>query len=285
MATQIRSCPLSRLTIGSASDFHTNVLAAITATTPTVLHIETLEPNYKQLVEQLASVVNRQRSYVSTKKLNELDDLRDNGSGFIFNVLDANKTCLIAAKVDAANRLLAQISAYRGMRNHEYSKQSAELRGMLAVLEAAENAADVETLSLGPEAAENAADVETLSLGPDIEALREVADEFEAAFKAKAAEASAHADQSDLDSKALASDAAKAYENIVQSVNAYAIVQPTDELLGFINEVNGLVEVYAQIANGSTSGGTSPEPAPGEDTGGEGTGGDGSDDGGTPGEV
>ena len=244
MATQIRSCPLSRLTIGSASDFHTNVLAAITATTPTVLHIETLEPNYKQLVEQLASVVNRQRSYVSTKKLNELDDLRDNGSGFIFNVLDANKTCLIAA--------------------HEYSKQSAELRGMLAVLEAAENAADVETLSIGP----------------DIEALREVADEFEAAFKAKAAEASAHADQSDLDSKTLASDAAKAYENIVQIVNAYAIVQPTDELLGFINEVNGFVEVYAQIANGSTSGGTSPEPAPGEDTGG-----DGSDDGGTPGEV
>ena len=165
MATQIRSCPLSRLTIGSASDFHTNVLAAITATTPTVLHIETLEPNYKQLVEQLASVVNRQRSYVSTKKLNELDDLRDNGSGFIFNVLDANKTCLIAAKVDAANRLLAQISAYRGIRNHEYSKQSAELRGMLAVLEAAENAADVETLSIGP----------------DIEALREVADQFEAA--------------------------------------------------------------------------------------------------------
>ena len=269
MATQIRSCPLSRLTIGSASDFHTNVLAAITATTPTVLHIETLEPNYKQLVEQLASVVNRQRSYVSTKKLNELDDLRDNGSGFIFNVLDANKTCLIAAKVDAANRLLAQISAYRGMRNHEYSKQSAELRGMLAVLEAAENAADVETLSIGP----------------DIEALREVADGFEAAFKAKAAEASAHADQSDLDSKTLASDAAKAYENIVQVVNAYAIVQPTDELLGFINEVNGLVEVYAQIANGSTSGGTSPEPAPGEDTDGEGTGGDGSDDGGTPGEV
>lgn len=269
MATQIRSCPLSRLTIGSASDFHTNVLAAITATTPTVLHIETLEPNYKQLVEQLASVVNRQRSYVSTKKLNELDDLRDNGSGFIFNVLDANKTCLIAAKVDAANRLLAQISAYRGIRNHEYSKQSAELRGMLAVLEAAENAADVETLSIGP----------------DIEALREVADQFEAAFKAKAAEASAYADQSDLDSKTLASDAAKAYENIVQIVNAYAIVQPTDELLGFINEVNGFVEVYARIANGSTSGGTSPEPAPGEDTGGEDTGGGGSDDGGTPGEV
>lgn len=269
MATQIRSCPLSRLTIGSASDFHTNVLAAITATTPTVLHIETLEPNYKQLVEQLASVVNRQRSYVSTKKLDELDNLRDNGTGYVFNVLDANKTCLIAAKVDASNRLLPQISSYRKIRSHEYSKQSAELRGMLAVLEAAENAADVETLSIGP----------------DIEALREVADEFEAAFKAKAAEASAHADQSDLDSKALASDAAKAYENIVQVVNAYAIVQPTDELLGFINEVNGFVEVYAQIANGSTSGGTSPEPAPGEDTGGEDTGGDGSDDGGTPGEV
>lgn len=265
MAKQIRSCPLSRLTIGSASDFHTNVLAAITATTPTVLHIETLEPTYKQVVEQLASVVNRQHSYVSTKKLEELDDRRDSGCGFIFNVLDANKTCLIAAKVDAANRLLPQISTYRGIRSHEYSKQSAELRGMLAVLEAAENAADVEALSIGP----------------DIEALHAVADEFEAAFKAKAAEASAHADQSDLDSKTLASDAAKSYEGIVQVVNAYAIVQPTDELLAFINEVNGLVEVYAQIANGSTSGGVSPDPSSGT----EDPAGGGDDEGGSPSEI
>ena len=269
MATQIRSCPLSRLTVGSASDFHTNVYAAITTATPAALHIETLEPAYKTAVDRLCSVVNRQRSYVSTATLERLDDRRDTGSRVVFNLLDAYLKSLVEERAAASERLLAQLSSYKNLERHEYSKQSAELRGMLAVLEAAENAADVETLSIGP----------------DIEALREVADEFEAAFKAKAAEASAHADQSDLDSKALASDAAKAYENIVQIVNAYAIVQPTDELLGFINEVNGFVEVYARIANGSTSGGTSPEPAPGEDTGGEGTGGDGSDDGGTPGEV
>ena len=205
----------------------------------------------------MCSVVNRKRSYVSTATLERLDDRRDTGSRVVFNLLDAYLKSLVEERAAASERLLAQLSSYKNLERHEYSKQSAELRGMLAVLEAAENAADVETLSIGP----------------DIEALREVADEFEAAFKAKAAEASAHADQSDLDSKALASDAAKAYENIVQIVNAYAIVQPTDELL------------YAQIANGSTSGGTSPEPAPGEDTGGEDTGGDGSDDGGTPGEV
>ena len=272
MATQIRSCPLSRLTVGSASDFHTNVYVAITTATPAALHIETLEPAYKTAVDRLCSVVNRQRSYVSTATLERLDDRRDTGntgSRVVFNLLDAYLKSLVEERAAASERLLAQLSSYKNLERHEYSKQSAELRGMLAVLEAAENAADVETLSIGP----------------DIEALREVADQFEAAFKAKAAEASAYADQSDLDSKTLASDAAKAYENIVQVVNAYAIVQPTDELLGFINEVNGFVEVYARIANGSTSGGTSPELAPGEDTGGEDTGGDGSDDGGTPGEV
>ena len=264
MATQIRSCPLSRLTVGSASDFHTNVYVAITTATPAALHIETLEPAYKTAVDRLCSVVNRKRSYVSTATLERLDDRRDTGSRVVFNLLDAYLKSLVEERAAASERLLAQLSSYKNLERHEYSKQSAELRGMLAVLEAAENAADVETLGIGP----------------DIEALREVADQFEAAFKAKAAEASAYADQSDLDSKALASDAAKAYENIVQIVNA--IVQPTDELLGFINEVNGFVEVYARIANGSTSGGTSPEPAPGEDTGGEGTGGDG---GGTPEDI
>ncbi len=272
MATQIRTCPLSKLTIGSASDFHTNVYKAITTATPAVLHVEALEPGYKRVVDDLASVVNRKQSYISTKTLAGIDDKRDNGVGYVFNVLNANTTCLIPEKVDAANRLLPQISSYRRIKDHEYSKQSAELRGMLGVLEAEENAADVATLGIGP----------------DIEALREVAEKFEEAFKAKTLEAAEHADQSDLDSKELAREAQTAYEGIVQMVNAYAIVQPTDELLSFINEVNGLVAAYAQIADGSTSGGTTPEPAPGGETGGDETGDDGDeevDDGGSPGVV
>ena len=251
MATQIRTCPLSELTIGSASDFHTNVYKAITTATPAVLHVEALEPGYKRVVDDLASVVNRKQSYISTKTLAGIDDKRDNGVGYVFNVLNANTTCLIPEKVDAANRLLPQISSYRRIKDHEYSKQSAELR-------------------------------------PDIEALREVAEKFEEAFKAKTLEAAEHADQSDLDSKELAREAQTAYEGIVQVVNAYAIVQPTDELLSFINEVNGLVAAYAQIADGSTSGGTTPEPAPGGETGGDETGDGGDeevDDGGSPGVV
>lgn len=263
---------MSELTIGSASDFHTNVYKAITTATPAALHIEALVPGYKRLVDDLASVVNRKRSYISTKLLDSLDKTRDNGVGYVFNVLDANTTCLIPEKVKAANRLLPQVSSYRKIRYHEYSKQSAELRGMLGVLEAEENAADVATLGIGP----------------DIEALREVAEEFEETFKAKTLEAAEHADQSDFDSKELTREAQTAYEGIAQVVNAYAIVQPTDELLSFIHEVNGLVATYAQIADGSTSGGTAPEPAPGGETGGEETGDDGDeevDDGGSPGVV
>ena len=62
-------------------------------------------------------------------------------------------------------------------------------------------------------------------------------------------------------------------------MNAYALIQPTDEINDFIERVNGIVALYANIAGGSASGGgTTEDPTtPGE--GGEGE--EGKDDEGT----
>ena len=82
-------------------------------------------------------------------------------------------------------------------------------------------------------------------------------------------------DVEDLDSEQVVDQANALYDQIVQTVNAYAIVQPTDELLAFINDLNGIVGIYADIVDGTTSGGSStgtdpeptPEPEPGGDEG------------------
>ena len=59
MAEQITFLSLSNFTIGSTSDFHSNVCKLIDGATPAALHVEDLYPAYKTATGTLASVVNR----------------------------------------------------------------------------------------------------------------------------------------------------------------------------------------------------------------------------------
>lgn len=254
MAEQIKSFGMSQLSIGATSDFHTHVYGLIEAATPAVLHVEELAVRYKQAKETLAGVVNRRTAYVSTAQLREADNTRDNGAGTIINVVGAHEKSLIAAKREAALRLQAELAPYRQIRYHEYSKQTAEGRGMIAVLREADNAAAVTLLGLDDE----------------VDAFEEANNAFEELFKRKAAEESERMPVKDLDSFEVVKEANTLYEQITQIVNAYAIVSPTDEINAFIKDVNGFVGVFARIASGGTSGGTAttePEPTPGEEGG------------------
>ena len=249
MAQQIKSFGMSAMTIGSCSDFHTQVNKLITAATPAVLHVAEKAAAYSDSTALLASIVNRQRSFIATASLAEIDRTRDNAAGVISNVTSAYLTSPVAEKREAAMLLSPQLSAYRGIRNHEYTKQTAETRGMLAVLDDTENAAAVATLGLTEE----------------VEALREANAAFEAKFLEKTEEMSARMVQSDVKSEDAVAEANALYEDIVQTVNAYAIVQPTDEINTFIASVNGLVGTYSAGSSskgGKAEGGDTPEPEP-----------------------
>ena len=151
MATQIKSFGKSRMTIGSCSEFHNNALDLITKTTPAELHIEALEPAYSQAVGQLAGIVNRQRAYISTAQLADTDKVRDNAVGTISSVVIAYQTTPVEDKRQAAMLLDPQLAAYKGIRKHEYSKETAEIKGMLGVLQAEDNQAAVSLLGLDAE--------------------------------------------------------------------------------------------------------------------------------------
>lgn len=263
MATQIRTFAISRLTIGAAGNFHDRVRKAIEAATAEALHIEALAPAYNKIVGQLATIVNRQRSYITTDTLEALDKRRDNGVGSIHNQVDATKNCLVDEKREASAHLRPQLSSYKQIRFHEYAKQTLEVRGMIGVLRDPSNTASV--TALGLEA--------------DIDALEAANEAFDEAFELRTQEAAAHAAVSDLRSADLIDEAATLYDEITRIVNAYAIVQPTDEITGFINTVNGYVSSFSEIVNGGTSSGTTSAGDEGTDPepGGE--------EGGTPGEV
>lgn len=142
------------------------------------------------------------------------------------------------------------MAPYRGIGEHEYSKQTAEVKGLIDLLALPENAAAIELLGMTDE----------------VEGLKEANDDFEANFLSKAAEASGRAAQTGLPSKAVIAKANTLYAEIIQIVNAYAIVQTTDVIDKFIDDLNGLVSLYARIAGASASGGSAPD---GSNPGGE----------------
>ena len=136
MKDQIVSISLSRSTTCSLSSFNNGILDLIEKTTPAALHIESQFPAYKTAVGTLASIVRRRTAFVSTQMLQEADQRRDNGCGTVINAVKAFGTSLVDEKREASKILLPQLAPYKGIGRHEYSKQSAELRGMLSVLNA-----------------------------------------------------------------------------------------------------------------------------------------------------
>ena len=181
--------------------------------------------------------------YREPADMKKADRKRDNAAGTICAVTTDYKTSPVAEKQEAAEFLDPQLSPYRGIRNHEYTKQTAEIKGMLAILALEENVAALQTLGLTEE----------------VEALREANTAFEAAFLAKGLEMNAKSQLSDIDTKTLLNETNALYQEIVKIVNAYAIVDTNAGVREFITKVNGLVGMYANIAGSAQTVGTAPE--------------------------
>lgn len=255
MAEQISSVYFGRATIGAVSNFHSFTKELIEETTPEALHIEGLFPQYKTASETLAGLVNRRTAFVSTALLDEADRLRDRGCGTIVSMVNACKSSLVESKRNAAAMLAPQLVPYKGIRSHEYSKQTAEINGMLSVLDAEANKPFVEALNLKE----------------DIEALRLKASDFDKLFKQRATEMEARMGEKNLNSQEVLKEVNTRYNDLVQRVNAFAIVSPDETINGFISRMNAQIAVFARISGTKPSGGSTVDPTdpgttdPGED--------------------
>lgn len=265
MAKQIKNFNKTQLLIGTQTNFHKKVLTLIGTTTAAALHVEGLEPQYAAAVETLSSIVNRPTTYVATQSRQETDDRRDRFVTVIHQIINAHKNNPIAEKQAASATLSALMAPYRSITRHQYAKETEEINGMLAVLEA------------------HATEAGLLGLTDEVAGLTEANEAFEAVIDEKIAEQQARQAVSDTDSKEATSAANNLYDQIVLTVNAYAIVSPTDEIEGFIDQLNATVAVYAAMIDSTPSSPTTPtdptDPIEPTDPDGDG------DGGGTPGEV
>ena len=258
MAKQIKSFSETQLTAGVRVSFHESVRKLIEKYTPAALRIETQVTVYLDKIEEAQELIRRPTAYASTLILRTDDDLRDRLVGTVSGVIRAHLNSPIEAKAKAANTLSANTAPYKDIQRHQYQQETAEIDGMNRVLD--EYAEEVAALHLEEEAA----------------ALKEANENFKLKFEAKAEEEKARQDNKEVDTYKKLGEVRAVYDEIVQVVNAYAIVQPSDELEGFIDDVNARINLYSNMEGGSSSGktetdekpsGEEPKPeTPGEDT-------------------
>ena len=102
----------------------------------------------------------------------------------------------------------------------------------------------------------------TLNLTEELEALVLKNAQFEVLMSGKLMEEVARTPQTDIETTELRKQLDAQYAEIVQTVNAYAIVQPTDEINGFIAQMNALITLTKRSAASVGKGGKEEEPTP-----------------------
>ena len=263
----------NKFNIDAHNKFNIDVNNAIIQATAAALRVENYATLYAQKIEEESRIVNRQTAMASTVDVSAADRQRDSAVGVIMNLTNAHTTSIIAEKADAAKKLRQLLAPYKGIGNHAYQKETAEINGMVAVLTTGDGATYAATLGMDDE----------------VDALMQANAAFEEAYTRNQEEAATLAALQSVDTKELRAQVDALYQQIVLTVNAVAVLQPTDEVTAFIQKVNGIIYKAEQEMGTSTASKPLPDSPGTGDGGGTDTptdpdaGGDGDDgEGGSP---
>lgn len=232
MANQINQLGMTDLPLAIYCSHHVQTNSLIGAFGTEELHIKNQATAYSASVELLNSIVNRSTTYVSTAQLESADKLRDAALGVVLNIITAHLTTTIESKKKAADYLNAVVAPYRNIKYHERGAETREVAGLIAVLSTDEAQAHVTTLHLTEE----------------LEALIVKNTEFEIIMSGKVVEEANRTPQTEIKTEELRKQIDAQYAEIVQTVNAYAIVQPTETLTNFITQMNALITLTKRSA-------------------------------------
>lgn len=224
---RIKSFGMKRLPLGLYCSHHADTNALIAEIGAEVLHIEELAAEYDRLVELLGSIVKRATAYVSTSLLGEADRKRDNALGIILNIITAHLTNQVEDRLAAAQVLDVLVAPFRKIRNHGKGAETREVALLLELFDTEEARAHIATLSLDRE----------------VEMLRLRNSQMDSLLTEKVMEEVERMPQKSINTAELRKQVDEQYARIVQAVNAYAIVHPSEEIADFITRMNALISL------------------------------------------
>lgn len=242
MPKQIITFNITKLLVGAHYDFHSDIYSYISAATPEALHVETQAPAYLALIQKQLDIINRNRNVAMTDELAALDKERDNWLGQLTRTVDTAAASPDGTTAETGRKLQRILSPYRGIAGNEYTKQTAQLRGLLRDL----GADEVAPL------------IDAITLGAIIQKLRQANNAFNNKYNERIT-AEASRTRSDVGTTDNRRAMDEAYRGIVQIINAYAITATTDVIDTFIDKVNARIEQGKRIITRQAPGGSGNE--------------------------
>lgn len=235
LAKQIGSVSKTALTNAGHMNMNNEIYARILDTTVAALHLEALAPGYKECIDREAECVNRVTKSASTAQLEAKDKERDKTLQFIYSMNGSYKVCPDETLRTPALLVDSVLRAYDKIYAKAYAEETALIDGLLLDLAKADVSEALKTLHLDTYVAQ----------------LKTLNDAY------KALDITRTDETLDL---------------IIQRVNAYAVLEPTEAINAFIDTVNQIFRKYKNLIaakGGPTSPSKSddkpyptPDPAP-----------------------
>lgn len=250
----------ARLNAAEYTNFIERFLSLTTAAGAGVVHYQQADVDrMTQLHGLLLDNVRRNMAAAETATLQELETLRDEKGQLILNGVKAGQSMVLPAIAEASKALWFVLSPYEGFHRLPNMQETATIEGMLLDLSKGDCPTHLATLGL-------------------TESVAELAD-ANSRYKALTAQRTTSvSDAKTPDSKSLRAELDALYAEIIQTVNAYAIVQPTEAIESFIAQMNALISLTrpgTSSGSGSADSGTSDSgTSDGEDNGSADSGGD-----------
>lgn len=234
MAQKMKEFVGSALTHASFLQMNDELYKLILKTTPAALKLETLAPPYADAIGRLSGLINRQSGYAETADVSRTDTNRDAlwrslyYSVYYLHQLDPSHTLY-----KHVHRLLPLFSTYKGMQEHELTKETSEIDGFLTAIDTDANAAAIEALGL-----------EAI-----IGALATENDKLKTSATTRTASAATRAAGTGTESTdRVRAEVAEAYRNIVARVNAVQELEGTEAVAQFIVQANAVADHYNTVA-------------------------------------
>ncbi|MDH6315567.1 hypothetical protein M2459_001555 [Parabacteroides sp. PF5-5] len=241
---QIKSMNLTRLLVASHYEFHRSAEGLMRAAKPSVLHIESLLPEYQEAIDMEFKIINYNQYLTNTELLKELDRNRDRLLSRLFNHIDIAARSPIEEESIAGKALKVIVSPYRGIAHNEYSKETGQIRGLSRDLGTKEAMGHLDTLHIG--------DLQ--------QKIRRANGDFASAMSERVNTESARTQRTigikTTEQQRIVNDL---YRQIIRMVNAFAIAEPADEIDAFIELMNAQIDQYKRVIAHQRPGGSGNE--------------------------
>ena len=240
----------STLTVGAFTQYAERVLAAFQLHGFGPLALDEIGPELEAAVQRLSEFINSQRSYDETPAIAKADANRDalwkafyHAWHYLMQLDPAHPLYVEAVK------LRSEMTSYKGVERHEISKETSELQGLFRDLENQRNAQAIQQLGFARV----------------VSAMREANDQVRQIIENREVERGNRiADKGGDTTASLRKGVANLLVEAYRQVNAAARINNSDVTRNAINDVNGIIAHYKDVAAqpAKRPGKDEPEPEP-----------------------